>query len=141
MSDLFAAPIASFFESLRKRFCADSFIARHRMRPVDFTRHRQLTFPVIMLFTLQKTARSLQRHLHEFLDELAGGELFEPVTTSAWTHARAKLKHTAFIELNGECVVSAITAGRRCSRCGAGAVIDCWAWTARSFACRTARIC
>ena len=42
-----------------------------------------LTFPVIVLFTLQKTAKSLQRHLHEFLDELANGELFEPVTAGA----------------------------------------------------------
>jgi len=55
-----------------------------------------------MLFILQKTVRSIQRHLHEFLDELAQGELFEPLTTGAVTHARAKLKHTAFIELNQE---------------------------------------
>ncbi len=108
MNDPFSTPVAAFFESLRTRFCGASFIARHRQRPVDFTRHRQLTFPVIMLFTLQKTAKSLQRHLHEFLDELADGEWFEPVTTSAWTHARAKLKPTAFIELNRECVVPAI---------------------------------
>jgi len=58
-----------------------------------------------MLFILQKTVKSIQRHLHEFLDELAGGEMFEPVTASAWTHARAKLKHTAFIELNKEVVL------------------------------------
>lgn len=97
--------IATFFESLRNQLSAGKFIARNRVRPQDFTRQRQLTFPVIMLFTLQKTAKSLQRHLHEFLDELAGGELFEPVTASAFTHARAKLKHTAFIELNRDCVL------------------------------------
>jgi hypothetical protein len=60
-----------------------------------------------MLFILQKTLKSIQRHLHELLNELADGELFEPVTTGAWTHARAKLKHTAFIELNRDCVLSA----------------------------------
>lgn len=58
-----------------------------------------------MLFVLQKTIKSLQRHLHEFLDELAGGELFEPVTAGAFTHARAKLKHTAFMELNQRTIV------------------------------------
>src|SRR2546422_5154593 len=53
-----------------------------------------------MLFVLQKTVKSIQRHLHEFLNELAADRVFEPVTTGAWTHARAKLRHTAFIELN-----------------------------------------
>lgn len=92
-------------ETLRGRLCDPSFIARHRVRPEDFTRQRQLTFPLVMLFVLQKTVKSIQRHLHEFLDELAAGRLFEPVTAGAWTHARAKLKHTAFIELNQEVVL------------------------------------
>jgi Transposase DDE domain len=105
MNETISTPVATFFESLRHKLCAGDFIARNRVRPQDFTRQRQLTFPVIMLLTLQKTVKSLQRHLHEFLDELAGGELFEPVTASAWTHARAKLKHTAFIELNRDCVL------------------------------------
>lgn len=103
--------VFTLIESLRRRLCDGNFIARHRVRAEDFTRQRQLTFPVIMLFTLQKTVKSLQRHLHEFLDELAGGEIFEPVTPGAWTHARAKLKHTAFVELNRECVLPAIYAG------------------------------
>lgn len=108
MSDLFSAQVAGLFESLRQQFWAGECIARQRVPAADFTRQRQLTFPVIMLFTLQKTAKSLQRHWHEFLDELAGGEVFEPVTSSAWTHARAKLKPTAFIELNRDFVVPAI---------------------------------
>jgi len=97
--------VVGFVESLRRHLCDGAFSARHRVRPEDFTRQRQLTFPVVMLFILQKTVKSIQRHLHEFLDELAGGGIFEPVTTSAWTHARAKLKHTAFIELNAQTVL------------------------------------
>ena len=106
-------PVVDLVEALRRRLCRLDFLARHRVRPVDFTRERQLTFPIVMLFLLQKTAKSIQRHLHEFLDELAGGELFEPVTAGAWTHARAKLKHTAFIELNQDCVLPAIYAPAR----------------------------
>ena len=102
------APIVHLIETLREQLCDADFIARHRVRPVDFTRERQLTFPIVMLITLQKTAKSLQGHLNEFLDELANGELFEPVTPGAWTHARAKLKHTAFIELNRSCVLPSI---------------------------------
>jgi hypothetical protein len=100
-------------ETLRGHICRRDFLARHRLRPADFTRERQLTFPVVMLFTLQKSSKSIQRHLHEFLDELSEGELFESVTPGAWTHARAKLKHTAFIELNHACVLPAIYAPTR----------------------------
>lgn len=97
--------VLDLFEALRTKFRDADFIARCRVRAQDFTRQRQLTFPIVMLFVLQKTLKSIQRHLHEFLDELAQGELFEPVTAGAFTHARAKLKDTAFIELNQGTVV------------------------------------
>src|ERR1035437_2632947 len=102
--------LVELVETLRARLCDASFFARHRVRPEDFTRHGQLTFPLVMLFILQKTVKSIQRHLHEFLGELAAGQLFEPVTAGAWTHARAKLKHTAFIELNQAVVLPAAVA-------------------------------
>src|SRR6267378_4699086 len=85
---------------LRDRLDDGNFLARHRVRSQDFTRERQLSFPVVMLFVLQKTVKSIQRHLHEFLDNLAQGEIFQPLTSGAVTHARAKLKESAFIELN-----------------------------------------
>lgn len=113
MIETISTHVVDLIETLRRQLCNRGFISRHRMRPQDFTRERQLTFPIVMLFTLQKTVKSIQRHLHEFLDELAGGELFEAVTPGAWTHARAKLKHTAFIELNRSCVVPAIYASAR----------------------------
>lgn len=113
MIETISTHVVNLVETLRRQLCDHSFIARHRVRPQDFTRERQLTFPIVMLFTLQKTLKSIQRHLHEFLDDLAGGELFEPVTPGAWTHARAKLKHTAFIELNRACVLPAIYAPTR----------------------------
>ena len=99
--------LTTLIEMLRLKLHDAEFIARHRVRPEDFTRQRQLTFPIVMLFVLQKTLKSIQRHLHEFLDELADGQLFEPVTAGAWTHARAKLKHSAFIELNQQVVLPA----------------------------------
>lgn len=97
--------LITLVEQLRGKLHDAEFKARHRVRPEDFTRHRQLTFPVIMLFVLQKTVKSIQRHLHEFLGELAAGAVFEPATAGAFTHARAKLKHTAFIELNQQVVL------------------------------------
>jgi hypothetical protein len=107
--------ILGLIEALRRILCDAEFCGRHRVRPEDFSRQRQLTFPVVMLFILQKTVKSIQRHLNEFLNELAGGELFESVTPGAWTHARAKLKHTAFIELNRGTVLPVVYAPERSS--------------------------
>jgi hypothetical protein len=100
--------LTTLIEALRAKLRDQDFVARHRVRPQDFTRHRQLTFPLLMLFLLQQTLKSIQRHLHEFLDELAQGEIFEPLTSGAVTHARAKLKESAFIELNRECVLPTV---------------------------------
>ena len=105
------SPLLQLFDALRRNFCDADFIARHRVRAQDFTRQRQLTFPVVMLFILQKTVKSIQRHLHEFLNELAQGELFEPLSAGAVTKARAKLRHTAFVELNEVTVVPWIYKG------------------------------
>ena len=99
--------LITLVEALRAKLRDQDFLARHRVRPQDFTRQRQLTFPLLMLFLLQQTVKSIQRHLHEFLDDLAQGQLFEPVTSGAVTHARAKLKESAFSELNRDCVLPA----------------------------------
>lgn len=100
--------VNTLIRTLREQLCDEGFIGRHRVRLEDFTRQRQLTFPIVMLFILQKTVKSIQRHLHEFLNELSSADLFEPVTPGAWTHARAKLKHSAFIELNQKSVLPII---------------------------------
>jgi hypothetical protein len=100
--------LTTLIEALRAKLRDQDFLARHRMRPQDFTRQRQLTFPRLMLFVLQQTLKSIQSHLHEFLDELAQGEIFEPLTSGAVTHARAKLKESAFTELNRECVLPTV---------------------------------
>jgi hypothetical protein len=100
--------LVTLIENLRKELCDPAFIKRHRLRAEDFTRQRQLTFPVVMLFILQKTAKSIQRHLHEFLLALGGETPGETVSAGAWTHARAKLKHTAFVELNADIVLPAV---------------------------------
>jgi hypothetical protein len=100
--------LTTLIEALRAKLRDPNFLAGHRERPQDFTRQRQLTFPLLMLFLLQQTLKSIQRHLHEFLDELAQGQIFEPLTSGAVTHARAKLKESAFTELNQECVLPTV---------------------------------
>jgi len=51
----------------KDRLGREGFCHRHRRRDKDFTRERLLTSPVVMLLLLQKTTRSIQRHVHSFL--------------------------------------------------------------------------
>lgn len=108
LTEVIPSHLINLIEKLRAELHDPAFIERHRTRPEDFTRHRQLTFPVVMLFLLRKTAKSIQRHLHELLELLTGETDDGPVSAGAWTHARAKLKHTAFVELNADLVLPAI---------------------------------
>lgn len=91
--------LCQLITALRHRLRDEKFIARHRVRPADFTRQRALPFDRLLIFILQKTTKSLQRHLHEFWCQLAL-QLAIVVTPGALTQARAKFKHTAFIALN-----------------------------------------
>jgi hypothetical protein len=82
------------------------FCHRHRLKPCYFTRNRLMRLPRVVLFILQKTTRSIQRHLHDFLHCLdqADARLLQ-CTAGAWSQARAKLSHRAFIELNDELLI------------------------------------
>jgi hypothetical protein len=96
----------------RALFCDLEFQGRHRRDDKAFSRRRKLRFDVVMLLLLQKTIKSLQLHLHEFFERLSGSAR-HAVTPGAWSQARAKLKHTAFIELNEVAVLDSLyTAGQ-----------------------------
>src|SRR5829696_176690 len=84
---------------VRQHLVQSDLVVRHRRRPEDFTRECVLTFPRIMLFVLQKSLKSLQTRLHEFFWELTGPDA-PTVEAGAFSHARAKLKASAFVELN-----------------------------------------
>jgi hypothetical protein len=58
-----------------------------------------------VLFILQKTTRSIQRHLHDFLRSLDQADAALHCTAGAWSQARAKLSHGAFVELNDELLI------------------------------------
>lgn len=80
-----------------------AFTARHRSSATAFTRQRVLSFRVLAVLMLTKGTKSLQLSLNTFLPRLG---LAQPtVDKSAYSRARHKLKHTAFIELNQQAVV------------------------------------
>ena len=57
-------------EQLRRRIIDPGLRARHRRRPEDFSRECRLTFPVLVILLLQKSLKSLQARLHEFVRQL-----------------------------------------------------------------------
>lgn len=77
------------------------FIHSHRKRSNDFSRNRVLTFPVVFIQILRKTVKSLQVSLNELF---MNNHIELPVTASAYTQAREKFRHTAFIELNNDII-------------------------------------
>ena len=77
------------------------FIERHRKSSKDFTRKRTFSFKILVLFLLRTIKESVQSELGSFFKTIEGKNLkVYKVSTSAFTQARAKLKHSAFIELD-----------------------------------------
>jgi len=98
----------ALIKQLRQQLIAPGFCSRHRWRAGDFTRQCVLTFPVLMLLLLQKSLKSLQAHVQEFLHQMADGTAAAPLSGGALTHARAKLRASAFAELNTQAVLSVV---------------------------------
>src|SRR5947208_8737218 len=95
----------AILQTARQLLCDQTFAASHRQRPRDFTRQCKLTFLIVMLLILQKSLKSLQLRLHEFMtDWFEAGHKKLSVTGGALTHARAKLSPSAFIDLNQRAV-------------------------------------
>jgi hypothetical protein len=69
-----------------------------------FTRERRLPFALVVVLVMRNSVKSLQNVVNEAMTWL--GQL--PVTASAYSQARYKLKHTAFIELNQAAVVETL---------------------------------
>ena len=60
----------------------------------------------MVTLVLAKTTKSLQAMLNEIVPRL--GSVGSSVSNSAYSRARAKLRHSAFIELNAMCVLPAV---------------------------------
>jgi hypothetical protein len=92
----------AIIRALRCRLDQPAFLARHRCGPKAFTRLRTLPFALVVLCILQKSVKSLQLHLHEFLDQWHDDAPERYASPGAFTRARAKLQPSAYVELNAE---------------------------------------
>lgn len=95
---------------LKQMLSSSEFIATHRTEETAFTRERSLTFKVLIAVLMKRTLRSLQNQLNEFFEILStlGLKTTLTVTASAFTQARAKLSHRAFIELNKKAIIDVV---------------------------------
>lgn len=77
------------------------FIVRHRVKQSDFTRERSLPFQKVFFLLINFLTKSLQAELDNLFKVLLNKEIpVNEVTKSAFSLARKKLSHQAFIELN-----------------------------------------
>lgn len=98
--------INEIITTTRQLLCEQFFCHQHRSNEKAFTRKRRFTFLISMLFLMQKTVRAMQTHLQDFFQAL--GQAAPGLTPSAWTQARAKLRHTAFDALNEQAVLKVV---------------------------------
>lgn len=92
-----------YFGDVIARIESEEFVNRHRVdnKSGQFTRKRKLTFIHLIVLITQGLTRAIQRELNSFYQKLQGSDFsIQEVTKGAFTHARAKLKAEAFVELN-----------------------------------------
>jgi hypothetical protein len=85
---------------LKSRFVDRGFVQRHVLNERSFTRNRKLPFNAVLELLLRKSVKSLQLILNEWVLNL---DYF--ISASAFSQARNKFRHTAFIELLEECII------------------------------------
>jgi len=91
---------ANLIEFLNKIILSEDFIFRHRRSQKDFVRERLLPFHNVIFFLMNMIKGSLQDELDHFFKAVHAEEVsVRTVTKSAFTKARKKLHHQAFIEL------------------------------------------
>jgi hypothetical protein len=96
---------ANLIDFLRIIITSKTFLNRYRRSPKDFTRERILPFPTMILFLINLIKGSIQDELDYFFKTLQQNDIPErAVTKSAFTKARRKLRHKAFIALNRKMV-------------------------------------
>lgn len=91
-------------ETSRRLIADEAFKRLHSLTARAFTRVRLLTFGVVVSVILRNGVKSLQNSVSEALGWLGLGT----ASWSAYSQARYKLKHTAFVELNRQAVVGTL---------------------------------
>ncbi len=78
-----------------------NFVDKHKKNAKNFIRDRVFTFKVVILFLINSLTEGIQSELGAFFSQIEPSDTkINKATGSAFTQARAKLNHSAFIELD-----------------------------------------
>jgi hypothetical protein len=99
---------------IREMIGSQEFKERHRTQAKYFSRKRVLTFEIVLMLIVQKSAKAIQLVLNEFLTKLA----MRIVSKSAYSQARQHLSYRALIELNQKGVVEVMYSDNQYQRFG-----------------------
>ncbi|MEL6561564.1 MAG: IS4 family transposase [Bacteroidota bacterium] len=92
---------ANLIRLIEKKLINEEFILRHKTAESAFTRKRSFTFKSLTLFILSSIQSSLQRELNRFFRLYNSSMITDQfVSKSAFSQARKRISHKAFIELN-----------------------------------------
>lgn len=101
----FLGRVQNFFKTLNSRLDEKEYQQAHSHGAGAFTRRRKLTFKHLVVFLMNVVTRSIQKELNHYYKLIKSGDFdLQHVSQGAFTQARAKLKHTAFIELSDRVV-------------------------------------
>lgn len=83
----------------------ENFKVRNIRDAKCFIRDRVFTFKRLIIILMTQLQRSFTREINDFLSQISDPDCtFEAASGAAFTKARAKLKHTAFIELSDQII-------------------------------------
>jgi hypothetical protein len=85
-------------ETIRRLLFDSVFVSKHKKNSQDFTRVRKLTFQLLLITILRKSVKSVQLVLNEIIKYLPPPIM--SISNVAYCKGKAKILHTAFIELN-----------------------------------------
>jgi len=93
--------VPKLIESLKNIIFSQDFCSRHKEKPNDFTRDRILPFHDLIFFLMNMNNQSYQAELDRYFQTVHCSEVPKRCLYKGnLSKARAKLKHTAFVELN-----------------------------------------
>jgi hypothetical protein len=95
--------VPELIETLKNLIFSEDFSSRHKVKPNDFVRDRLFPFQDLVFFLMNMNNKSYQAELDRFFQTLHQTEVpIRRLYKGSLSKARAKLKHTAFVELNDQ---------------------------------------
>ncbi len=92
---------SKILQYIREKILSAEFKIRNKISETDFTRERKLNFSKMIILMSRKSVKSIQNILNEtetYLSNMLDEDLIT-ISKSAYTQAREKINHEAFIEL------------------------------------------